>query len=199
VYAATINGQRLMFETVGVWRRNMIVRDRETKTLWQHATGAALIGPLKGQTLHALGGEMLTWAAWKADYPHSTLSLNDGTTRGLLPMSIVDYLLRTVTEHVTPPGLITDKRLPAHAWVVGIVVAGEAKAYSLDALMARPIIDDRVGGKRIKLTFDPLQDRVGVFDVSGKAPMLMSHSRQRWMGWSEFHPGTALWSHTLQA
>jgi hypothetical protein len=59
VYASEVNDQRLMFEVAGVYRRNMIIRDRQTGTLWQHATGEALMGPLKGVQLQLLGGEPL--------------------------------------------------------------------------------------------------------------------------------------------
>jgi len=47
VYAATVRGRHLHFSPQAVWRRNMIMRDQETGTLWQQATGEALIGPLK--------------------------------------------------------------------------------------------------------------------------------------------------------
>lgn len=61
MYAATIKGQRLNFVVEAVWRRNMIIRDRETGTLWQQANGEALIGPLQGTQLQALGGELMNW------------------------------------------------------------------------------------------------------------------------------------------
>ena len=65
MYAAEVDDQRLTFEVAGVYRRNMIIRDRQTGTLWQHATGEALMGPLKGVQLRPLGGELIRWSRWK--------------------------------------------------------------------------------------------------------------------------------------
>ena len=74
MYAAEVNDQRLMFEVAGVYRRNMIIRDRQTGTLWQHATGEALMGPLKGVQLQLLGGELTSWSRWKEMYPHTSMA-----------------------------------------------------------------------------------------------------------------------------
>ncbi|HUV29413.1 MAG TPA: hypothetical protein VMW34_18795 [Anaerolineales bacterium] len=50
------------------WRRNMVVRDEGTGTLWQHTTGKAAAGPLKAQQLEILNGALLPQSAWKAQH-----------------------------------------------------------------------------------------------------------------------------------
>ncbi len=58
VFDPVVDGQRLTFEPVSVHRRNMIMRDRETGTIWQHETGEALMGKYRGKTLDLLGGAL---------------------------------------------------------------------------------------------------------------------------------------------
>jgi uncharacterized protein DUF3179 len=37
-------------------------------------------------------------------------------------------------------------RIPGHAWVLGVVVEGQARAYSLNLLNRHEIVNDRAGG-----------------------------------------------------
>jgi hypothetical protein len=53
VFDPVVDGQRLTFEPVSVRRRNMIMRDRETGTIWQHETGEALLGRYRGRILES--------------------------------------------------------------------------------------------------------------------------------------------------
>lgn len=39
-----------------------------------------------------------------------------------------------------------EARIPGHAWVLGVVVEGEARAYSLNLLNQHEIVNDRAGG-----------------------------------------------------
>ena len=94
MYAANIAGQPLTFETAAVWRRNMIMRDRETGALWQHATGEALIGPLAGAKLEWLGGEQMTWAAWRTEHPDTVVALEPAEWSGRAPRALVMATLR---------------------------------------------------------------------------------------------------------
>src|SRR5690606_23085196 len=51
LYNPVVDGQRLTFEVLGVHRRNMIIRDLQTGTVWQQGTGEAMFGKLKGKQL----------------------------------------------------------------------------------------------------------------------------------------------------
>ncbi len=86
MYAAnTEDGKRLIFDVAGVYRRNMIMRDQQTGTLWQHATGEALMGPLKGVRLQVLGGELASWSRWQEMYPHTELGVEPVPENGRYP------------------------------------------------------------------------------------------------------------------
>jgi len=135
VYAAEVNGQRLIFQVAGVYRRNMIIRDRQTGTLWQHATGEALLGPLKGAQLQPLGGELTRWSKWKEMNPHTSLAVEPipehGRFPGLIPRDRLEYLLETFSTNYTASGFVTDNRLPMHEEIVGVSLAGVDRAYRL--------------------------------------------------------------------
>ena len=189
MYAATVNGQRLNFVVEAVWRRNMIIRDQETGTLWQQATGEALIGPLQGTQLQALGGELMTFAGWKAQHPQTTVALEPEQWEGFLPKARVSELLERATKHFALPGQVpTDRRLPFDAFVVGVVVEGKANAYPLDHLRKVMQVEDQLGSQHVTLRYDPAADSVKVL-VNNRP---FAYQRTRWIGWYEFHPLTEI-------
>jgi len=163
VYAAEVDGQRLTFEVAGVYRRNLITRDRQTGTLWQHATGEALMGPLKGAHLRPLGGELLRWSKWKAMHPRTSLAVEPAGSGGLIPRRLLEDMLQKFTTKHAAPGLVSDTRLPMHEEIVGVSLNGVAKAYPLSLLQDRRMIQDSVGGHPIAILYDGDADHVSAF------------------------------------
>jgi len=191
VFDPVVDGQRLTFEPLAVYRRNMVMRDRETGTLWQHATGEALAGPLAGTRLDGLGGQLTTWRAWHDEQPETTLAVepDEGEWAGLLPRDRTRRLAAG-TERVELPGATaTDTRLPFTEVVVGVEIGGEATAYPLATLRERGSLGDTIGGVPVALTYEAESDRVDV--TSGGEPV--AFQRTRWMGWFEFHPETEVY------
>ncbi len=214
----------MTWEVAAVWRRNMIVRDRETGSLWQHATGEALAGPLAGRQLTPLPGTQVTWGVWRQEQPETT-AVASAEWVSHVPKAFVEFALRSTSQDgLNVPGMQrNDSRLPPHTPVAGLVVAGEARAYPLEMLRAAGVVNDALGGQPVALVYDSAGERVCAFDrrVSGRvvslalragklyaaegagrwrsdgasrvesAPSLrwLPLSRQRWLGWSEFHPG----------
>ncbi len=159
-----VNGQPLSFDVTTVWRRNMIMRDRQTGTFWQHATGEALRGPLAGQRLEVLGGTQSTWAGWRDDYPESILSTAPDAPAGLMPKQVLSWMLKNIpsqakTAGFTPLGQLLD----AHAEVAGLTAAGAARAYPLDLLRREHQVNDSLGGQPFCLFFDPSSQQVRAF------------------------------------
>jgi hypothetical protein len=168
VYASEVNDQRLMFEVAGVYRRNMIIRDRQTGTLWQHATGEALMGPLKGVQLQLLGGELTRWSRWKEMYSHTSLAVepipDHGCYPGLIPRDRLEHLLEAFTTNYAAPGFITDKRLANHEEIAGLSLAGVDRAYPLTVLRNKGIINDRIGERSVAIIYDADADHVIALD-----------------------------------
>jgi len=174
VYAAEIEGQRLVFEVAGVYRRNMIIRDRQTGTLWQHATGEALMGPLKGVRLQALGGELTRWSGWQGMNPRTALAVEpipaNGRYPGLIPRHLLERMLEAFSTNYAAPGFVTDKRLPLHEEIAGLSLAGVDKAYPLAALREQSVINDHIGQRAIAIIYHAAADHVLALDrqVGGK-------------------------------
>ena len=168
MYAASVEGRRLLFEVAGVYRRNMILRDRQTGTLWQHATGEALMGPLKGVRLQVLGGELTRWSGWREMHPRTALAVEpvpaNGRYPGLIPRQRLEHLLEAFTTNYAAPGLVSDRRLPLHEEIAGLSLAGVDKAYPLAALRERGVINDRIGGRAIAIIYDAAADHALALD-----------------------------------
>lgn len=175
----------LTFDVVGVWRKNMLLQDRQTGSLWQQATGQALAGPLAGQHLQALYAEESTWGQVRVDWPHAEYATPPARRTGLIPTALLMRMLR-ITHHLEASGLTQpDQRLDGHTVVIGVTINGLARAYPLETLKAQRHIADSLGEQTIHLTYDAAADRVHV--RCGNDNMLR-YERQWWLGWSEFHP-----------
>lgn len=163
-----MDNQRLTFEVAGVYRRNMIIRDRQTGTLWQHATGESLMGPLKGVRLQPLGGELTQWSRWVETYPHTSLVVEPvtrgGRYPGLIPRGRLMHLLELFTTNYAAPGFISDARLQQHEEVAGISLAGVDRAYPLSVLRKRIVVNDIIGDRSIAVIYDTDADHILALD-----------------------------------
>ena len=196
VFDGTVENRSLHLDPEAVWRRNMIMRDRETGTLWQHSTGEALIGPLEGTDLDVLGGRLMTWGAWRTDHPDTTLTRDttDEEWEGILPK---DVTVRLLTEggggRYASWGLgglaANDDRLGLLSEVVGVEINGQAKAYPIDTLKELGTVEDEVGEVSVTIFFDSDGNRADV-SVDGQPE---TFKRTRWLDWFEFHPETAVY------
>ena len=172
VYAATVNGRQLSFEVATLWRGNIVMRDRETGTIWQQATGIALKGPLAESQLKLLGGEQVRWGSWREDHPGSMLAVEpEKQPRAVVPRALLMAVLRVVPPNIALPGLTArDKRLSAHEEVVGINVRGQARAYPFRLLQEKLVVNDEVSDLAIAIIYEQEADRVRAFrrTVSGQ-------------------------------
>ncbi|NNE07443.1 MAG: DUF3179 domain-containing protein [Gemmatimonadetes bacterium] len=57
--------------------------------------------------------------------------------------------------------------------VIGVLVAGAARAYPIDVLNWHEIVNDTLGGRPIAVTYSPLTDAVGVYDRNVGAETLV--------------------------
>jgi hypothetical protein len=190
--AVEVEGQPLTFGVAGVWRRNMVIRDWQTGSVWQHATGEAIAGPLKGKTLHPISGSLVKWGVWSTQHPDGILGTEpDPPAPNLLSVEGMVKLFSGTNKFATP-GLAAkdDHRLPAHQMVIGVQVNDEARAYPLDLVRELGKINDTLGGRQIIIIYHPTGDNVDV--RMGEEPLRVEHLW--WQGWSEFHPQTDVFS-----
>lgn len=176
----------------------------------------------RGLRLDPLRSDVLPWSAWKALYPEGEVlarptwgSLVGGRTarfpkaiptglqrsRGSVGF-LYDYARDPYAEYAVdpggPPGSSDgpDDRppgLPPKALVIGLELDGQSVAYPERALLGRGTLEDRVGGRRVRI----------IRHVGGsvRAYLLLAGGGERalpvvtayWFAWRSFHPDTRLY------
>jgi thiol-disulfide isomerase/thioredoxin len=138
-----LDGRVLTLETAGVYNGTIILRDRETGTLWAPFSGQALEGPLAGRRLERIPLSLTRWAQWRARHPTTGVIWGPTQVRGghgswYEPgkWGIVGEMGATLQEW--------DPRLPENTLVYGLEVPGGRRSYPLTALKAQGLLDDTV-------------------------------------------------------
>jgi hypothetical protein len=133
-----------------VLRGVRLMYDHETHTLWDELTGAPLVGPAaaSGARLDPVPAVLTTFRAWRERHPETTVV-------ALAPGDRTDPAnpygrYHTTAETVFPVHLARTELAPK-AWVYGLEAGLRAKAWPLDDLIAKGIVNDEVGGHRVAL------------------------------------------------
>src|SRR2546421_6809702 len=123
------------------------MRDEETGSWWQQASGKAIFGPLQGESLELAPYDELTFGLWKQESPAAQV---------LAPVSKdeKEYDSKWETEIQKLPLVLTFPGTPLQSRdvVIGVEVAGASRAYPISALFARSPTKDRVGGTPLVFT-----------------------------------------------
>jgi Protein of unknown function (DUF3179) len=191
-FDARVGGQAASFGVSGLlYNSDVLLYDRRTESLWSQILGKAIAGPLKGTALASVPISHTSWAAWRARHPRTeVLSTQTGFQR--------DYDRDPYDGYDKVPRLMfdvqhRDARLPLKAWVMGLAIAGQARAYPFDWLErrvdARGRWHDQLGGQRIRIQFDRQARSAEAYDASGR---LLPTITAFWFAWVAFHPGTDL-------
>ena len=149
-----LQGMVHTFGVSGLLRNSdLIMWDHETESLWQQATGEAIVGELTGQILGFLPSSIVSWEDFKASFPKGeVLSQNTGFSQAY---GINPYFGYDTSSF---PFLFTgelDPRLAAMERVIGVTIGGESVAYPFSVLAELGVVNDRVGGKKIVIFYSP--------------------------------------------
>jgi len=167
VFNRTMNdGQILEFGTSGkLYNSNLVMYDRTTKSLWSQAMSQAIVGELAGVKLERMPFDVAYWKEWKQLYPDSkVLSKDTGSTR---PYGVDPYGDYYTNGDVLFPVSNGDDRLGLKEIVVGLENKGQYKAYKLQEIENKKVLNDQVNGKPIALlslhpfmvrAYDPVVD-----------------------------------------
>ena len=138
VFSPFVNGKFEKFRLVGMDNFNAMFEDATTKSWWRQATGKAVAGKLKGTALKEIASEQMSLAAWIRKYPNTTI---------LQPDAIFAKQYKELDgfdNGTINSGL--EKRDSASwkfkSWVVGVQIAGHAKAYDWNELVKQRVIND---------------------------------------------------------
>ncbi len=124
--------------------------DHQTESLWHNLTGEPVVGSLaqSGIKLQVLPVTITTWEQWLRDHPETTvLDINTGHQRDYTPGKAYGaYFARPETMFPVAP---RDQRLPAKSYVFALRVGDQPKAYPLDLLGMKKVLNDTVGGTNL--------------------------------------------------
>lgn len=154
VFDRRVGARTLTFGTTGKLRdSDLVMWDRQTQSWWQQFTGDALVGADAGARLRALDSQVLSWAQFKAAYPHGTvLSRDTGFQRpyGSNPYQGYDAVPTSRPQffqgHVDP-------RLPPLERVVAVFAGRQAVVVPFSALAHHPVVGGSIAGRPVVVLY----------------------------------------------
>ena len=192
VYNPVVDNQRLNFEVVGVRRRNMVIRDVETGTIWQQGTGEAMFGKLKGKRLEFYSYQQMTFSDWLQQYPNSVIAQESSKVRkGFIPKERLMKILEKVTGKFVAPGKTNLNGLSLREKVWGLELEDKYKAYPISELKKVEYFTDKIGETEIEVKYNPNNGQISGKVVS--TGIELKFQNHWWFGWKEFHPNTEIW------
>lgn len=216
VFDPAVDGRAETFRLVGMDHFNAMLEDRSTGSWWRQANGEAVVGPRAGTVLREIPSRQVTLAQWLRMYPASLVMQADPELRDRYAKGF-DYETGKSRKRLTGTDTVSWKE---KAWVVGLTVNGESKAYDWNRLRRERVINDQVGGTpivlalagdgasfyaherpgaatRFALVGDSLVSAGGArtaYALSGRGPAgtlaPVTASQEFWHSWRTFHPGT---------
>jgi len=150
---------------------NLVLKDRQTGTSWQQATGEAFDGPLKGSRLPLVPFEITSWRKWKENHPHTFAfqpNPDDQERYSSDQKRYSDIMRLLLSERVwqiqpAPDAIREDPRLPPHKLIVGLEAGDAQRAYPLEIIHAGLVINDKVGASPVLIIYDSSTDTVTAF------------------------------------
>jgi YD repeat-containing protein len=189
-FQARINKQRREFGVSGLlYNSDVLLYDRQTKSLWSQIGAEAISGPARGARLVALATRNTSWADWLKRNPDTqVLAEPRGTGRNY---HVDPYLGYADSNRIWFPVAHRDTRLPAKSIVVGIVVNDAAYAWPFSALdAAMQTVSTHAGGQTVRLDYDLDAQTARVSHSDGREiPSFTAF----WFAWVAFHPDTGLY------
>jgi hypothetical protein len=216
VFEPLVNGKVEKFRLVGMDHFNAMFEDQTTKSWWRQATGEAVTGSLKGNSLPEVESTQLTLNRFFSLYPFGKVMLAEERSK-----ESYDTLGRFEKGRSTSSLTRTDSlSWKDKSWVLGIQIDGKAKAYDWIELKERKILNDQLGDTPIVIalasdeqsfvafvredneTFalknDSLITANAQFDFAGRTTAgndlrPVKVYQEFWHSWKEFHPNTEIY------
>lgn len=161
--------------------------DVNTYSVFDTFLGHAVTGRLAEKNLKLEQATVITtdWGTWKAEHPETTVLVEE-----LALGRNFDFRNgRDANGPIFPVGDV-DPRLPVHEDVIGVVTAsGKPVAFQRSTALLALKNGARIAYENVRLELDA----GGIRAVDADGSDLGSH-QAFWFAWSQFHPGTALWT-----
>ncbi|MDX2000027.1 MAG: DUF3179 domain-containing protein [Thermoanaerobaculia bacterium] len=136
-----------------LYRSNKLMYDRETFTLWSNLTGEAVLGPLAATDwrLEILPATLTTWREWRTRHPETTAMVVDWDAGRKIGFDYRPGAADRQRAGVEFPVWQKSERLKRNARVYALIVGGVPKAYPLEELTRRTVVNDQLGGEPLVL------------------------------------------------
>jgi len=190
VFSAEVDGQDLEFGVSGLlYNSDVLLYDRYSLSLWSQILGEAVSGMFVGTKLRQLPADHTTWHDWRQRYPDTlVLSRQTGYNRNYARVPYGGY---EQSERIYFPVAHRDERYHPKEKVIGLTLAGKAKAYPFAELskLETPF-EDQLAGRKISVHFDAAHRTGRILDTEGREiPSIIGF----WFAWVAFHPQTAVY------
>jgi hypothetical protein len=192
IFNRIVNGLELNFEVAnGIYRRNMLMMDNETKSIWQQSTGECIEGKMKGTQLEFLTYQQMTTDEWLKYYPNSLFAYeNENAPKAMFSQkSIANFMNKMVTQE-GPPNK-NSKTLPLNEKVWGLEINGISKAYPVAELKKISPINDNIGEIEIEINYNSKTKKIEGKELKSGKPLTFQF--HWWIGWVEFHQNSEVW------
>ncbi len=190
-FSSTIDGKRFEFGVSGLlFNSDVLLYDRQTKSLWSQIKSTAVTGRMKGTRLDVIPLTNTTWRDWQMRYPHSqVLSTDTGFRRNY---EVNPYPNYGQSGRLYFPVAEENQRYHRKSLVLGLEVDGHFKAYPFDELKKGPSqFVDQFQGRSLEIRYDDENQTARIVEVDGdEMPTLLAY----WFAWYAFHPDTAIYT-----
>jgi hypothetical protein len=188
VFSVQADGFNFTFGVSGlIYNSDVLLYDRQTRSLWSQILSKAISGPLKGVSLPAVPASHTTWRDWSTRYPATlVLSTDTGFRRDYRQSPYVDYAR---TSRLTFPVENRSKEYRNKDLVLGISANGVTKAYPFKELEknSQERFEDSIGSKLFTVEWFESENFARILDDSGQElPSIIAY----WFAWYAFHPDT---------
>ena len=138
-----IDGKTHTFGNFGIlYKSAMTWWDHETESVWSQPIGTAIRGPYTGTRLRMVPAAVMPWATWKAEHP-DTLVLE---VSGRFNIELDPFGARRIGNYV-----------------LGVELDEHAKAFRWDAVSARVVVNDFIGGVPVVVYANPADRSAHIF------------------------------------
>lgn len=164
MYDRRVGQQTFSFGVSGkLYRNALVMYDHQTDSLWSQIWGEAILGKLKGTRLRAIPSFQTTWGTWKRLHAETRVLSKKKSPYAQDPRKSFaykedihgDYYFTPATLGFEGP-LVIDPNLdllPLKERVLGLTLAGRAKAFPFSKLKEKPVVNDHLGETPILVVF----------------------------------------------
>ena len=166
------------------YKRDLLLYNRLSKSLWSQVMGQAVSGPRKWEHLVSVLIEHTTWGYWKKQHPETKiLSRDAGYGRDYLRSQCGDY---DENGDIYFPVSFRSSQYHPKERVIGVNTNDRFKAHPLVELYrAKSPLEDLVAGLKLFLEFKIKTQNGIIRDDRGR---VLPSINAFWFTWYTFHP-----------